>query len=82
MIRKDKVNLSEVASKKNLYRVDYEEEDKCYPPDEVIARAESQIGEPGLQNRRYHLFQNNCEHFATWCKTGEAFSEQSGLKQN
>lgn len=37
----------------------------------VIARAESRVGESG-----YHLFENNCEHFAIWCKTGEHFSTQ------
>ncbi|MEO1620083.1 MAG: lecithin retinol acyltransferase family protein [Cyanobacteria bacterium J06632_3] len=33
--------------------------------DNVIKRAESRLGE-----QRYDFFFNNCEHFATWCKTG------------
>ncbi|MDX2214152.1 MAG: lecithin retinol acyltransferase family protein [Oculatellaceae cyanobacterium bins.114] len=37
----------------------------------VIQRAESRIGE-----QRYDLISNNCEHFATWCKTGINRSEQ------
>lgn len=39
--------------------------------DVVIARAESRLGE-----RQYDLFFNNCEHFATWCKTGRRESAQ------
>ncbi|NEP15550.1 MAG: hypothetical protein F6J97_01460 [Leptolyngbya sp. SIO4C1] len=39
--------------------------------DVVIRRAQSRLGE-----RRYDLFFNNCEHFATWCKTGRNESRQ------
>jgi len=35
------------------------------PPEFVVKRAESKLGEAG-----YNLFNNNCEHFAVWCKTG------------
>jgi hypothetical protein len=31
----------------------------------------SRLGESG-----YNLFGNNCEHFATWCKTGQWESQQ------
>lgn len=44
---------------------------KAHGVEMVLQRALSRIGESG-----YHLFANNCEHFARWCKTGEAFSEQ------
>jgi hypothetical protein len=44
---------------------------RCYHPDVVVARAFSRRGE-----RRYHLAENNCEHFARWCKTGQNSSEQ------
>ncbi|MFI4993070.1 MAG: lecithin retinol acyltransferase family protein [Solirubrobacterales bacterium] len=40
-------------------------------PDEVVARARSMLGQPG-----YDLVFNNCEHFATWCVTGERSSAQ------
>ena len=43
----------------------------CYPPEIVVARATAMIGRSG-----YHLFSNNCEHFATWCVTGEHSSAQ------
>ncbi|MCS6851022.1 MAG: lecithin retinol acyltransferase family protein [Gemmataceae bacterium] len=41
------------------------------PPKKVVARALSCVGKRG-----YNLFTNNCEHFATWCKTGHAESSQ------
>ena len=40
-------------------------------PDLVIERAESRLGE-----RQYNLLTNNCEHFATWSKTGRNVSQQ------
>ncbi len=43
----------------------------CFIPDVVIHRAESRLGE-----REYNLLFNNCEHFATWCKTGISESQQ------
>lgn len=44
---------------------------ECFSPDVVVARAESRLGEAS-----YHLQQSNCEHFARWCKTGQAESFQ------
>lgn len=40
-------------------------------PDEIMERAEGRLDE-----RRYSLLFNNCEHFATWCVTGIATSKQ------
>ncbi|NJL20460.1 MAG: hypothetical protein HC895_06015 [Leptolyngbyaceae cyanobacterium SM1_3_5] len=42
-----------------------------YISDIVIDRAESRLGE-----QNYNLLTNNCEHFATWCKTGRADCQQ------
>ncbi len=42
-----------------------------FPVDVVVKRAHSRLGE-----RAYSLAGNNCEHFARWCKTGVAESEQ------
>ena len=39
--------------------------------DEVLTRALSRLGEKGD-----HLADNNCEHFASWCKTGRHHSAQ------
>jgi hypothetical protein len=44
---------------------------RLFTPQETVARARSRLGEQG-----YDLVANNCEHFAWWCKTGEARSEQ------
>jgi Lecithin retinol acyltransferase len=37
----------------------------------TVQRALSRVGE-----RRYSLSGNNCEHFASWCATGVAVSQQ------
>ena len=42
-----------------------------FDPDTVVLRALSRVGEGG-----YHVVLNNCEQFATWCKTGGHCSEQ------
>jgi hypothetical protein len=42
-----------------------------FTPDAVIARAESRLG-----RLDFDVMLNNCEHFATWCKTGTSDSEQ------
>jgi hypothetical protein len=42
-----------------------------FVPDVVVNRAESRLGE-----ENYNLLFNNCEHFATWCKTGISDSKQ------
>lgn len=44
---------------------------KIRPAEEVIATALSFLGKTG-----YDMFLNNCEHFATFCKTGNARSGQ------
>lgn len=42
-----------------------------YTTDAVVERAKSRLGE-----KQYNLLFNNCEHFASWCKTGESHSRQ------
>lgn len=42
-----------------------------FQPQEVVSRARSCLGQSG-----YDLFSRNCEHFATWCKTGALRSDQ------
>ena len=43
----------------------------CSPQGVTLRRAMSRIGE-----QNYNLLFNNCEHFATWCKTGRHHSDQ------
>ncbi|MGK7935536.1 MAG: lecithin retinol acyltransferase family protein [Xenococcaceae cyanobacterium] len=43
----------------------------CFVPEVVVERAESRLGED-----KYNFLFNNCEHFATWCKTGISDSKQ------
>ena len=43
------------------------------PPDRVIERAQSRLGESG-----YHLLSSNCEHFARWCVGRSNVSRQVG----
>lgn len=59
-----------LADGKTIYLRDLLE--KSYSPEAVVVRAESRLGEEG-----YDLIFNNCEHFATWCKTGIHKSKQS-----
>ena len=42
-------------------------ESDCVPAKKVLKRAWSKIDD----EVPYHILQNNCEHFAMWCKTGQ-----------
>ena len=42
-----------------------------FPPEEIVARAESKLG-----TADYDLFGRHCEHFATWCAVGLHSSSQ------
>ena len=53
-----------------VYIVEYSE-GFCFIADVVVERAESRLGED-----KYNFLFNNCEHFATWCKTGISDSKQ------
>jgi len=53
-----------------MYKYIYDR-DRLYDANEVVQRAISKLGEGD-----YNLFTNNCEHFATWCKTGTPCSSQ------
>jgi len=66
-------SLEEFADGFPIFVVEFPNE-KCFPPDEVITRARSRLNEAG-----YNLPLNNCDHFATWCKTGKHHSVQVGF---
>ncbi len=44
---------------------------RLFSPEKTVIRARECLGE-----KRYDLFENNCEHFAIWCRTGMAKSSQ------
>jgi hypothetical protein len=49
------------------------------PADEVVAKAKEMLESKRQGGTRYGFFFNNCEDFATLCKTGTAFCTQSEL---
>ena len=60
--------LSEFKKGKTVYVKEY---GQCDSPDKVVSRAIDLLGQEG-----YCLFTNNCEHLASYCKTGRRKSEQ------
>ncbi len=63
-----RTSMAEFSSGRRIFVKQYENVEFS---DIVILRAESRLNE-----NNYNLFFNNCEHFATWCKTGKHESEQ------
>jgi len=63
------------AGHTKLYRLVYEEGEKCLPVDETMQMANKAV-EQRSSWPAYHLIQNNCESFATYLKTGRAISQQ------
>ncbi|CAH1249682.1 Hypp8661 [Branchiostoma lanceolatum] len=72
VVREDVEDISSDVRRRNVYRIDYRESDECFSADETVRRAKRKLGEG-----KYSLFTNNCEHFATWCKTGKLESSQT-----
>jgi len=64
-----RVSLEEFAQGQPVEVVPYEGE--TLDPDAVVAEAERHLNMTG-----YNLWQNNCEHFAWYCKTGKRQSRQ------
>lgn len=52
---------------------------QCDPPSLVMKRAFDALNNETFVrwNGNYNLLERNCEHFARWCKTGKAWSEQA-----
>uniref|UniRef100_A0A803VM16 LRAT domain-containing protein n=1 Tax=Ficedula albicollis TaxID=59894 RepID=A0A803VM16_FICAL len=71
---KVKKELLEDAAGGDNWRVNnkYDEYREPFPVEEILRRAESQIGKVVL----YRLFYKNCEHFVTEVRYGEGVSEQ------
>jgi hypothetical protein len=66
----EKTSLATFTRGNKIYLKQYIKE-FCFIPEIVVQRAISRLGE-----QKYNLLFNNCEHFATWCKTGISYSEQ------
>ena len=64
----EKVDFETFSQSKPIVVVDSKLE---FPPEEVVQRAMSRLGE-----RNYDLWNNNCEHFANWCRSGDHSSPQ------
>jgi hypothetical protein len=56
---------------KELKLVRYHNQKSEVEPEEIMARVASQ-----LSRATYHLVFSNCEHFATWARFGNGYSEQ------
>ena len=67
------IDVGEYAKKGKLWRFQYQR-GKCYDPYEVITRAKEKIG-----YFEYDHINNNCEHFARWCKTDNSVSRQANV---
>ena len=51
---------------------------KAYSPGTALPPCETvRLAFARLAERRYDLFNNNCEHLAYWCKTGHHWSPQA-----
>jgi hypothetical protein len=48
-----------------------EHSESKYPPQEIVRRARSRLGE-----NDYQVLRNNCEHFCNWCISGRSHSSQ------
>ncbi|XP_052091290.1 uncharacterized protein LOC127728102 [Mytilus californianus] len=76
-LRKVKEDIDLTKSKVMIYV--YQNTIKHFNPDEIIKRAIAEAdadAEGGKGEFKYDLFVNNCEHFATWCVTGQTLSLQ------
>ena len=66
----ERTSLATFSRGNPVYTVEYAQ-GFCFIDDVVVERAESRLGED-----KYNFLFNNCEHFATWCKTGISDSKQ------
>lgn len=66
----ERTSLLTFSRRNQIYVREYHHE-FCFIPDVVIGRAANRLGE-----KKYNFLFNNCEHFATWCKTGISYSVQ------
>lgn len=63
-------------SKSILRKIAMSKDYKLQSPRNTVKRAQSMLGQKGLNNAGYNLIMNNCEDFAIWCKTNVYESKQ------
>ena len=66
------------GEKKQLYRVQYDENVKLLPQEETLRKAHKVLEEPSKWPG-YQIIQNNCESFARWLKTNVSWSAQATM---
>jgi len=69
---------AEMFRQETVYVYDY---DDCFGAKEVVEKAMS-VQKGVVEWNEYDLISNNCEHFATWCKTGRKESKQVDVATN
>jgi hypothetical protein len=69
-IQDAQVTLNPMSKSFSKYYI-YKLKDNKYTPEEIVARANSRVGE-----KKYDLIGNNCENFAVWCQTNVSKSYQ------
>jgi hypothetical protein len=66
--------FEEFADKSEVEIVEHK---RPLPKDEIISRAKSRLHDSRSRDGHgYNVIWNNCEHFATWCATGNSTSKQ------
>jgi hypothetical protein len=70
------------ASVRRVWRKDFVSRGACsvrqYPPGATLHPNETvRLAWARLREQKYDLFNNNCEHLAYWCKTGQHWSPQA-----
>jgi len=69
----EQVDIETFSQSRPIVAVDSKLE---FPAEEVVQRAQSRLGE-----RSYDLWNNNCEHFANWCRSGDHSSPQIDITE-
>lgn len=49
---------------------------RTFRSSDITEKARFLVGKAGLYKPHFHFVENNCEHVATYFKTGAAFSQQ------
>ncbi len=70
-LREEGVKIATLDEFSESQKITKREYPQCFDADKAVSRAKSRLDETD-----YSLFLNNCEHFVSWCKTGNSESQQ------